>query len=93
MALALGQTTVDEKTGRVTVTATLDAPASPRGVTVALYPDPDAGSTAARDADYTMPGTIAIPAGERSGTVLLTVVDDAVDEEGDMSHPEFWMGG
>ena len=81
VALALGQTSVSEKAGQVTVTATLDAPAPPGGVTVALYLDPEASSTAERDADYALPDTIAIPAGQYSGTALLSIVDDAVDEE------------
>ena len=63
VALALSQTSVSEKAGTVTITATLDAPAPPGGVTVALYPDPEASSTAKRDADYAMPDTISIPTG------------------------------
>ena len=81
VTLVLGQASVAEKAGQVTLTATLDAPAPAGGSAVALYPDPEAGSTAERDADYTMPDTIAIPAGERSGTARLSVVDDALDEE------------
>ncbi len=71
--------TVDEKAGDVIVTATLDAPAPDGGVSIRLHTSPD--DTATRDADYTLPESIAIPAGERSGTGVLTVVDDALDED------------
>ena len=79
VALALSRTSVGEEAGTVTVTATLDAPAPEGGVTAALFSGND--SAAERVADYTLPDTIAIPAGQRSGTALLSIVDDAVDEE------------
>ncbi len=86
VALALGEgddaadsMTVDEKAGQVTLTATLDAPAPYSGIILELHASPD--DTATRDADYTMPDTIAIPAGERFGSVTITVIDDALDED------------
>ena len=79
VALALDAATVSENAGQVTLTATLDAPAPPGGVSLLLYPGIDAA--AARDADYTMPDSIEIPAGERSGTGKITVADDDLDEE------------
>ena len=71
--------TVGEDAGDVTLTATLDVPAPPGGITLRLFAGPD--DTAARYADYTMPDRIDIPAGARSGTALIAVVDDALDEE------------
>ena len=69
VTVALGAAAVSESAGQVTVTATRDAPASPEGDGLARYPD--RGRAAARDADYTMPDSMAIHAGERSGTELI----------------------
>ena len=70
--------TVGEDAGNVTLTATLDVPAPPGGITLRLFAGPD--DTAARDADYTMPDTIVIRDGEWSGTATIAVTDDALDE-------------
>ena len=70
--------TVGEDAGNVTLTATLDVPAPPGGITLRLFAGAD--DTAARDADYTMPDTIVIRDGQRSGTATIAVTDDALDE-------------
>ena len=78
VTLALDPATVSESAGEVTVTATLDGPAPAEGLNLRLYANP--GDTAERDADYTMPVDIAIPAGERSGTATISITGDALDE-------------
>ena len=80
---ALGRASVGEKAGRVTVTATLDAPAPAGGDGISLALRPAGGSTATRDADYTLPDRIVIAAGQRSGSASITIIDDAVDESGE----------
>ncbi len=77
LTLSLGQATVGEDAGAVNVTATLDAPAPPEGASVSLY---SSGGTATEGTDYTMPTSINIPAGERSGSASITITDDAVAE-------------
>ena len=64
----------------VTVTATLDTPAPATGLTVTLT----TGGTATRDTDYTLSSTtITLAAGETAGTVTITVIDDAEDDDGE----------
>ena len=64
----------------VTVTAMLDNPAPADGLTVTLT----TGGTATRDTDYTLSSTtITLAAGETAGTVTLTVIDDAEDDDGE----------
>ncbi len=89
-----GYKEVDENvgTGTFTVTATLNAPAPPGGVTVTLaegsldsLPAPDRPATrgaaaATDDWDLPSPATIEIPAGQTSGTASITVHDDERDE-------------
>ena len=77
LTLYLDQATVGEDTGTVNITATLDAPAPPEGVSVSLY---SSGGTATEGTDYTMPTSINIAAGERSGSASITITDDAVAE-------------
>ena len=79
LTLALDPARVSESGGQATITATLDAPAPLAGVSLGLYPSTD--STAARDIDYTLPATIAIPEGEQSGSARIEVTDDALDED------------
>ena len=78
VTLSLGQTAVSESAGSVSVTATLDAPAPPGGVSLSLSPGYD--STAASGIDFAMDAVIDIPVGQRSGSAAVTVIDDAVDE-------------
>ncbi|WP_419915777.1 cadherin-like beta sandwich domain-containing protein [Candidatus Poriferisodalis sp.] len=80
VTLSLGRTAVAESVGTVTVTATLDEPAPVDGSGISLRLYPANTSTAAQGADYTMPASIDIAAGQRSGTVVVTVVDDDIDE-------------
>ena len=75
---AVMEKTVSESAGEVAVTVTLNAPAPYGGITFRLVPSPD--DTATRDTDYTMPASINIPAGERSGSGVIKVTDDGVDE-------------
>ena len=64
----------------VTVTATLDTPASATGLTLTLT----TGGTATRDTDYTLSSTtITLAEGETAGTVTITVIDDAEDDDGE----------
>ena len=69
-----------EGAGTVTVTATLDNPAPSNGLTLTLT----TGGTAMLDTDYTLSSTtISIAAGETAGTVTITVIDDAEDDDGE----------
>ena len=77
LTLSLGQATVGEDIGTVSITATLDAPAPPDGVSVSLY---SSGGNATDGTDYTLPASIYIAAGERSGSASITITDDAVAE-------------
>ena len=77
LTLSLGRASVGEDTGTVDITATLDAPAPPEGVSVSLY---SSGGTATEGADYTLPASINIAAGERSGSASITIADDTVAE-------------
>ena len=75
VTLSIASDPIAEAAGVATVTAMLDAPSSLE-VTVDL-----GFSGTASGADYTLSGTqIVIPAGETSGTVTITAVDDALDE-------------
>ena len=80
VSLSLDRTAISESAGAVTVTATLDAPAPAdgNGVSLGLYPGNE--STATRNSDYTMPDSLVIPAGQRSGTASIAITNDAVDE-------------
>ena len=78
VTLSLDPDTVGEKGGPATITATLDEPALEGGLSLHLYPSND--STAVRDVDYTLPASVAIAGGERSGTALVRVTDDDLDE-------------
>ena len=77
LTLSLGQATVGEDAGTVSITATLDAPAPPDGVSVSLY---SSGGNATDGTDYTLPASIYIAVGERSGSASITITDDAVTE-------------
>ena len=77
ITLSLGQSSVGEDIGTVNITATLDAPAPPDGVSVSLY---SSGGTATEGTDYTLPASITIPAGERSASASITILDDTVAE-------------
>ena len=78
VSLALSAATVSESAGDVTVTATLDQPAPAGGLELRLYASPD--DTAERDADYTMPESLTVPFGQRSGTATVSITGDALDE-------------
>ena len=78
VTLALGQTSVGESGGTVTVTATLDAPAPEGGIGGFLLAGAD--GTAAEGIDFTMPLSIFIPGGEHSASASITITDDDVDE-------------
>ena len=77
VALSLGDASVSEGAGTTTVTATLNAPAPPDGVSVSLYAS---GGNATDGTDYTVPGSIYISAGDRSGSAPITITDDTVAE-------------
>ena len=80
VTLSLDRTAVSESVGTVRVTATLDEPAPVDGSGISLRLYPANTSTAAQGADYTMPASIDIAAGQRSGSADVTVVDDDIDE-------------
>ncbi len=67
---------VAEDGGSVTVTATLDYPAGAEGLVVNLT----AGGSATIGADYTMPSSFTVAAGERTGTATVAVTDDDLVE-------------
>ena len=77
LSLSLGQATAGEDAGTVNITATLDAPAPPDGVSVSLY---SSGGNATEGTDYTLPASINIAAGERSGSASITITDDTLAE-------------
>ncbi len=62
----------------MTITTTLNQPAPNGGLELRLYAG--AGSTAMKDDDFILPRTLTVAAGERSGTELVSIVDDALDE-------------
>ena len=76
--LSVVSSSVNEKTSPTgtDVKVTLSA-VSAKNVTVTL----SVAGTAASGVDYTLPLTIAIPAGSVSGSVTLAVNDDLLDEE------------
>ena len=77
VALSLSGSPMAEAGGVATVTATLSAP-SGQTVTVDLA----FSGTATLSTDYTRSGTsIVIPSGSTNGTVTLTAVQDALDED------------
>lgn len=77
VSLSVNSETIAEGSGATTVTATLSAPSS-LDVTVNLS---FAGS-AANETDYTRSGTqIVIPSGSTTGSITLTAVQDARDED------------
>ena len=80
VTLSVGNASVAENVGSVTVTATLNNAAGSSGVSVSVT----AGdmSTATATADYTgLPATISIGNGATTGTATLTIVNDDVDED------------
>ena len=76
MTLSLGAASVSEGAGTATITATLNAPAPPGGVSVSLYSS--GGNGATDGTDYALPGSIYISAGDRSGSATITITDDTV---------------
>ena len=77
VTLSLGTASVSEGAGTATITATLDAPAPPGGVTMSPY---SSGGNATDGTDYTLPGSIYISAGDRSGSASITITDDTAAE-------------
>ncbi|WP_339948259.1 DUF4347 domain-containing protein [uncultured Albimonas sp.] len=76
LTLSVDQASLAESGGVGTLTATLDA-VSGRDVTAVLL----IGGDATPGVDYTLSSTsITIPAGSLTGTVTLSVIDDAIDE-------------
>ncbi|WP_420448735.1 Ig-like domain-containing protein [Candidatus Palauibacter sp.] len=66
----------------VTITATLDSPAPAGGTDVTLRVGPE--STATLGDDYTLSRTaFTIAEGERTGAAILSVIDDADDDDGE----------
>ena len=80
VTLTLDRAEAAEDTGTVIATATLDVPAPPDsdGIRLQLYPD--RASTADHGTDYTMPAAIVIPAGQRTASAAVTIIDDTIDE-------------
>ena len=80
MTLHVDHATIPEGAGTATVTATLSDP-STFPVTIELgY----GGTAAGGGIDYTVSGSqVVIPAGSTTGTVAVTAVDDALDEDGE----------
>ena len=79
LSLSRHNNTATESVGTVGVTATLNQPAGPGGVVVALAAG--ASSTATAGEDYSLPPAITIAKGWRSATRAVTIVDDEVDED------------
>ena len=68
-----------ESVGTVGVSATLNQPAGPGGVVVALAAG--GSSTATATEDYSLPAAFTIAEGQRSATRVVPIVDDEVDED------------
>ena len=85
---AAAQLTVGEGDGAVAITATLDAPAPDGGLSFILLPG--ALDTADADADYELPWSIAIAAGERSATATIAVTGDHLDEDDETLSISAW---
>lgn len=76
VTLSLDQSLIVEEGGSTTVTATLSAPTF-QDVTIML----GFGGTATLGSDYSTTGTqIVIPAGSTSGSIVISTVDDDLDE-------------
>ena len=75
-------TSVREDAGSVNVTATLNRPALAGGVTVTLRGVGQAthGTNPDLGADFTMPPPFKIPAGQKTATASITILDDLADE-------------
>ena len=78
VTLSLDTATVSESAGAVTVTATLDAPATQGGIGGFLTAG--AAGTATADVDFAMPLSIFIPDGQRSAAATISITDDDIDE-------------
>ena len=78
VTLSLDAATVGESAGEVTVTATLDAPATQGGIGGFLTAG--AAGTATADVDFAMPLSIFIPDGQRSAAATISITDDDIDE-------------
>ena len=85
---AAAELTVGEGDGAVAITATLDAPAPDGGLSFILLPG--ALDTAKADADYELPWSIAIAAGERSATATIAVTGDHLDEDDETLSISAW---
>ena len=71
--------TVNEKAGDVSIVATLDAPAPPGGIALAVNVGLD---STAGSGDLTLKSAVInIPAGQTSASGTLTIIDDPVDED------------
>ena len=77
VTLSLGDASVSEGAGTATITATLNAPAPPGGISMSPY---SSGGNATDGTDYTLPGSIYISAGDRSGSASITITDDTAAE-------------
>lgn len=77
-----GGTSVSEDVGSVNVKVTLNQPAPAGGVTVTLRGAGEAthGSDPNLGADFTMPAPFTIPAGQRTATASIAILDDLADE-------------
>ena len=80
LTLSAANSTVAETAGSVTVTATLDQPATSGGVGVTLTPKSGDAGTAALGRDYTLPQSSTIAAGDTEASFSITINDDAVNE-------------
>ena len=80
LTLSAAGSTVAETAGSVTVTATLDQPATTGGMGVTLTPKSGDAGTAALGRDYTLPGPSTIAAGDTEASFSITINDDAVNE-------------
>ncbi len=85
---AAAELTVGEGDGQVAITATLDAPAPDGGLSFILLPG--ALDTADGDADYELPWSIAIAAGERTGTATIAITGDHLDEDDETVSISAW---
>ena len=75
ISLSSADQQLGESRGVATITATLSA-ARGSALTVPLV----FSGTARRDVDYSVSGALVIPAGELSGNITVTPIDDALDE-------------
>ena len=80
LSLSVSPARVAEKGGTSTITVSVPSWAAPSSDLRVGLTHPGTGTGVASSSDYTLAGSVTIPANQTSVTTTLTVVDDALDE-------------